>query len=154
MVRNDVSSDITIKIMISLASCDMMKWLGRVILFTSSASKCTFILYKMQSLIYYRDNIYKRRTTLSLLPGVLRLLVLKGWNGPNSWPSRCVPNPTNSTPQLPADAAGQSGRLSSILGLYYYPQSRQQHSDTEPKRSPSFKPTFLDFLAFLFFNIS
>lgn len=150
MVKNDVSSDITIKIMISMAACDMMKWLGRLILFTSSASKCTFILYKMKSLTYYRDS----QTTLSLLPGVLCLLVLKGWNGPNSWPSRCVPNPTNSTPQLPADAAGQSGRLSSILGLYYYPQSRQQHSDTEPKSSPSFIPAFLDFLAFLFFNIS
>lgn len=87
----------------------------------------------MKSLIYYRDS----QTTLSLLPGVLCLLVLKGWNGPNSWPSRCAPNPTNLTPQLPVDAAGQIGRLSSILGLYYYPQSRQQHSDTAPKSSPS-----------------
>lgn len=111
-----------------------------------------YSLSSNRNLIYYRDS----QTVLSLLPGVLRLLALKGWNGPNSWPSRCVPNPTNSTPQLPADAAGQSGRPSSIPKLYYYPQSRQQHSDTNPKSSHSFKPTFLEFLAslFFFFNIS
>lgn len=78
------------------------------------------------------------------------LLLQKDWKSRNSWPGRCVQNPTNAAAQLPAEAAGQPGR-SSIPGLHYRLQSSQQRGQTDPKHSHSLA---LMFFCWHFFPLS